>query len=168
MLSFAALTLEGAIHTCFDISNSLTSILSLTQSIQAFTPTNSLTTAFVCQGHHGLSFLLNSIINLQFYLTWFISSILTQHKHPPPHFPAPGASSTPRSSLCSSCFTVFFRSKWPSGNHLSKNLSKSPNTIPFLVFPISVNDNSSPSFLDQKSRSPIWFILFSHTPLQTR
>lgn len=56
MLSFVALTLEGVIYTLFDISNSLTSILSLTQPIQAFTPTNSITTAFVCQGHHWPSF----------------------------------------------------------------------------------------------------------------
>lgn len=47
LLSFAAILLEEDIFTCFDVSNSLTSILSLTQSIQAFTPTNSIATPFV-------------------------------------------------------------------------------------------------------------------------
>lgn len=51
LLSFAAITLKGAIYTCSDISNSSTSILSLTQSLQAFTSTNSITIALACQGH---------------------------------------------------------------------------------------------------------------------
>lgn len=81
LLSFAVITLKGAIYTCSDISNSLTFILSLTQSLKAFITTNSITIALACQGHQWPSFVLNQIINPQFYLTWSVSSIGHNNHH---------------------------------------------------------------------------------------